>query len=141
MKWIQIAGCVLFSILFVMCSGEKQKKTELTKKQEKKIYYERLYAESIVDSTVDAIIPLKKELENKLDGNTPNIEAIRKQYQSEYAKWINKKQELMDNYNNEILRKYDISDETYNQVCKKMSMEINESPGRKELIMLINEGK
>ena len=140
MKRLLIGGCVLFSVTMSMCDSASQTKSELSKKLKIKIYYENKYAEIRADSAADVIIPLKKELENKLDNQVSKIEETRKQYLSEYDKWHHKKEGFMNIYNNEILRKYDISNDVYNKVCKEMAQEeMSNIPSKEKLISFINE--
>ena len=139
-RLLLLGGCVLLSMAITMCDNPSQTKSGLTKKQKLKIYYENKYAEIKADSVADVIIPLKKELENKLDNQVPKIEEIRKQYLAEYDKWHAKKNEFMNLYNSEILKKYDISDDVYDKVCKDMAQEdVKNMPSKEDLISFINE--
>ncbi len=126
MKRILLSGCILLSMTITMCDSPSPTNSGLTKKQKLAIYTEKVSAEIKADSVADAFNPLKKELENKLDANRPNIGDLRKKYQAEYVKWSSKKLEYMDVFTNEIVRKYNIPDDVYFQVCKDMSQEVSD---------------
>ena len=118
MKKIILAGSVLFSMTFAMCNSSSNTFSSLTKKQKLEINNERISAESKADSAADKFVPLKRELENKLEANSPNIGELRKKYQVEYGKWSGKKTEFTNTYRQEILNKYGISEDVFSQVCE-----------------------
>ena len=74
------------------------------------------------DSLANAIIPLKKELESKLENNDHNIAITRKYYQAAYDKWYSKHQFYMNIYSEEIRKKYNLTIEELNRISEDVTL-------------------
>jgi hypothetical protein len=137
MKKLFVITGILFSITLTMCDSPSRTGYRLTKKQKVKFYYEEIYAQIKADSAADVLIPNKKELEDELDSNTPNIVEMRRKYLVVFEKWNEKKQEILATYNNEIEKKYNVPGKVFNEACAEFAQD-DSRPAKQELVRLLN---
>ncbi len=122
MKNLFIGSIAILSLGIASCSNFQQSIQGISKEDKLKIYNETKFAAIKADSLANAIIPLKKELESKLENNDHNIAITRKYYQAAYDKWYSKHQFYMNIYSEEIRKKYNLTIEELNRISEDVTL-------------------